>query len=339
RTDVVAIVESRNSALLEFEQRAHMNGNAAEILPELIKRTDFSPALVTDQTSAHDPLYGYVPVGYSVERVTAERKTNPQKVRDDAMASIAIHVRALLELKKRGIPTFDYGNNIRAMAKEKGVENAFDIPGFVPEYIRPLFCEGRGPFRFACLSGDPQDLRKADLVLREMFAGNAGVQRWLEHAPKRVSIQGLPSRILWLNYGERARAGLKLNQMVASGELSCPIVIGRDHLDCGSVASPNRETEAMKDGTDAVADWALLNAFGNIASGATWVSFHHGGGVGIGRSIHAGQVSVADGTPLAAQKLERVLTNDPGMGVIRHVDAGYEHAKEVAIDKGVHVPM
>lgn len=308
-------------------------GNAAEVLPELIKRPDFNPALVTDQTSAHDPLYGYVPVGYSIERVTSERKTNPQKVRQDAMQSISIHVRALLELKKRGIPTFDYGNNIRAMAKEVGVENAFDIPGFVPEYIRPLFCEGRGPFRFACLSGDPEDLRKADLVLREMFAGNAGVQRWLEHAPKRVSIQGLPARILWLNYGERARAGLKLNEMVASGELSCPIVIGRDHLDCGSVASPNRETEAMKDGTDAVADWALLNAFGNIASGATWVSFHHGGGVGMGYSLHSGMVVVADGTAEAARRLERVLSFDPAMGVFRHADAGYEISRSIAEER------
>lgn len=308
-------------------------GNAAEMLPELIKRPDFTPALVTDQTSAHDPLYGYVPVGYSIERVTAERKTNPHKVRQDAMQSIATHVRALLELKKRGIPTFDYGNNIRAMAKEVGVENAFDVPGFVPEYIRPLFCEGRGPFRFACLSGDPEDLRKADLVLREMFAGNAGVQRWLEHAPKRISIQGLPARILWLNYGERARAGLKLNEMVASGELSCPIVIGRDHLDCGSVASPNRETEAMKDGTDAVADWALLNAFGNIASGATWVSFHHGGGVGMGYSLHSGMVVVADGTADAARRLERVLSFDPAMGVFRHADAGYEISRAIAEER------
>jgi urocanate hydratase len=305
-------------------------GNAAELLPELIKRPDFTPALVTDQTSAHDPLYGYVPVGYSIERVAAERKTNPQKVRQDAMQSIAIHVRALLELKRRGIPTFDYGNNIRAMAKETGVSDAFEIRGFVPEYIRPLFCEGRGPFRFACLSGDPEDLRKADLVLREMFSGNAGVQRWLEHAPKRIAIQGLPARILWLNYGERARAGLKLNQMVASGELSCPIVIGRDHLDCGSVASPNRETEAMKDGTDAVADWALLNAFGNIASGATWVSFHHGGGVGMGYSLHSGMVIVADGTPEAAARLERVLSFDPAMGVFRHADAGYDISRKIA---------
>ncbi|MEY3901503.1 MAG: hypothetical protein RL189_809 [Pseudomonadota bacterium] len=305
-------------------------GNAAELLPEMIKRADFTPALVTDQTSAHDPLFGYVPVGYTPERAAAERKTQPAKVRHDAMMSIATHVRALLQLKQRGIPTFDYGNNIRAMAKEVGVENAFDIPGFVPEYIRPLFCEGRGPFRFACLSGDPEDLRKADLVLREMFAGNAGVQRWLEHAPKRVSIQGLPARILWLNYGERARAGLRLNEMVASGELSCPIVIGRDHLDCGSVASPNRETEAMKDGSDAVADWALLNAFGNIASGATWVSFHHGGGVGMGYSLHSGMVIVADGTPDAARRLERVLSFDPAMGVFRHADAGYDLSRKIA---------
>jgi urocanate hydratase len=308
-------------------------GNAAEILPELLKRPDFTPSLVTDQTSAHDPLYGYVPVGYSLEQVALERKENPQKVRNDAMASIAIHVRALLELKKRGIPTFDYGNNIRAMAKEMGVTNAFDIPGFVPEYIRPLFCEGRGPFRFACLSGDPEDLRKADVAMREMFAGNEGVQRWLEHAPKRVAIQGLPARILWLNYGERARAGLKLNDMVAKGELQCPVVIGRDHLDCGSVASPNRETEAMKDGTDAVADWALLNAFGNIASGASWVSFHHGGGVGMGYSLHSGMVIVADGSPQAAQRLERVLSVDPAMGVFRHADAGYDLSRKIAADR------
>jgi urocanate hydratase len=296
-------------------------------------RSDFNPAIATDQTSAHDPLYGYVPMGYSVEKVVSERKTNPKKVRQDAMASIAVHVRALLELKKKGVPTFDYGNNIRAMAMEMGVENAFDIPGFVPEYIRPLFCEGRGPFRFACLSGDPEDLKKADLVLREMFASNAGVQRWLEHAPQRIAIQGLPSRILWLNYGERARAGLKINEMVASGELSCPVVIGRDHLDCGSVASPNRETEAMLDGSDAVADWALLNAFGNIASGASWVSFHHGGGVGMGYSLHSGMVIVADGSAEAARRLERVLSFDPAMGVFRHADAGYELSRKIASDQ------
>lgn len=308
-------------------------GNAAEVLPQLLTRPEFTPALATDQTSAHDPLYGYVPVGYSMPMVEAERKNNPQKVRQDAMASIAIHVQALLELKKRGVPTFDYGNNIRAMAQEMGVENAFEIPGFVPEYIRPLFCEGRGPFRFACLSGDPDDLKKADVAMREMFASNAGVQRWLEHAPQRIAIQGLPSRILWLNYGERARAGLKLNEMVASGELSCPVVIGRDHLDCGSVASPNRETEAMLDGSDAVADWALLNAFGNIASGASWVSFHHGGGVGMGYSLHSGMVIVADGTPAAQSRLERVLSFDPAMGVFRHADAGYDTSRSIAAEQ------
>lgn len=308
-------------------------GNAAEILPQLVQRPDFNPALATDQTSAHDPLYGYVPIGYTMEMVASERKTNPKKVRQDAMASIAIHVKALLDLKKKGVPTFDYGNNIRAMALEMGVESAFDIPGFVPEYIRPLFCEGRGPFRFACLSGDPDDLKKADVVLREMFASNAGVQRWLEYAPQRIAIQGLPARILWLNYGERARAGLKLNEMVASGELSCPIVIGRDHLDCGSVASPNRETEAMLDGSDAVADWALLNAFGNIASGASWVSFHHGGGVGMGYSLHSGMVIVADGTAEAARRLERVLSFDPAMGVFRHADAGYELSRKIASEQ------
>ena len=305
-------------------------GNAADLLPQLIARADFQPALVTDQTSAHDPLYGYVPQGYSLEQVAQERKNNPQKVVDDALSSIAVHVRALLELKARNIPVFDYGNNIRAMAQKKGVHNAFDIPGFVPEYIRPLFCEGRGPFRFVCLSGNPADLHKADAALKQLFPHHEGVQRWLEIAPSRIAIQGLPSRILWLNYGERAKAGLLLNTMVRNGEISCPVVIGRDHLDCGSVASPNRETEAMRDGTDAVADWALLNAFGNIASGATWVSFHHGGGVGMGYSLHAGMVIVADGTAEAHDRLERVLSFDPAMGVFRHADAGYEISREVA---------
>ncbi len=308
-------------------------GNAAQVLPELLKRPDFTPALATDQTSAHDPLYGYVPVGYSMERVREERTKNPSKVRDDAMKSIAIHMRALLELKSRGIPTFDYGNNIRAMAEKEGVKNAFEVKGFVPEYIRPLFCEGKGPFRFACLSGDPRDLEKADVALREMFATNAGVQRWLELAPKRIAIQGYPSRILWLGYGERAKAGLMLNKMVRNGELSAPIVIGRDHLDCGSVASPNRETESMKDGSDAIADWAILNAFGNIASGASWVSFHHGGGVGMGYSLHSGMVIVADGTDAAAIRLERVLTFDPAMGVFRHADAGYDSARKIAEER------
>lgn len=305
-------------------------GNAAELLPQLLKHPGFTPALVTDQTSAHDPLTGYVPIGYSMEQVRAERISNPKKVVDDALQSIAIHVRALLELKARGVPTFDYGNNIRAMAQKVGVANAFDIPGFVPEYIRPQFCEGKGPFRFACLSGDPEDLRKADALLRDAFPSAANVQRWLEIAPSRIALQGLPSRILWLGLGERAKAGALLNAAVARGDISCPLVIGRDHLDCGSVASPNRETEAMKDGSDAVADWALLNAFGNIASGATWVSFHHGGGVGMGYSLHAGMVIVADGTPQAAARLERVLTFDPAMGVFRHADAGYEASQLIA---------
>lgn len=304
-------------------------GNAAEVLPELLKRPDFKPALATDQTSAHDPLYGYVPVGYSLEQVRAERKSNPTKVEADALKSIAVHMRALLELKKRGVPTFDYGNNIRAMAKKMGVEDAFAVPGFVPEYIRPLFCQGKGPFRFACLSGDPADLKKADDALRKLFPNNVGVQRWLSMAPEKIAIQGLPCRILWLGYGERAQAGLLLNEMVAKGEISCPLVIGRDHLDTGSVASPYRETEAMKDGSDAIADWPLLNAFGNIASGATWVSFHHGGGVGMGYSLHAGMVIVADGSPAAGQRLERVLTFDPGIGVCRHAIAGYESAQAV----------
>ncbi len=308
-------------------------GNAAQVLPELLKRKDFTPALATDQTSAHDPLYGYVPVGYSMEQVRTERVSNPDKVCADAMKSIAIHMRALLELKTRGIPTFDYGNNIRAMAEKEGVKNAFDIKGFVPEYIRPLFCEGKGPFRFACLSGDPRDLEKADTALREMFVANEGVQRWLNLAPKRIAIQGYPSRILWLGYGERCRAGLLLNDMVKRGELSAPIVIGRDHLDCGSVASPFRETESMKDGSDAIADWAILNAFGNIASGATWVSFHHGGGVGMGYSLHAGMVIVADGTEAAAKRLERVLTFDPAMGIFRHAEAGYETARTIADER------
>lgn len=305
-------------------------GNAAELLPVLLKHPGFTPALATDQTSAHDPLTGYVPIGYTLEQVRAERVSNPKKVVDDALRSIGLHVKALLELKARGVPTFDYGNNIRAMAQKVGVTNAFDIPGFVPEYIRPQFCEGKGPFRFACLSGDPEDLRKADAALREAFPTAANVQRWLEIAPSRIAIQGLPSRILWLGYGERAKAGLLLNALVARGEISCPLVIGRDHLDCGSVASPNRETEAMRDGSDAVADWALLNAFGNIASGATWVSFHHGGGVGMGYSLHAGMVIVADGTPEAAARLERVLTFDPAMGVFRHADAGYEVSQDLA---------
>jgi urocanate hydratase len=305
-------------------------GNAAEILPKLLKRSDFVPALATDQTSAHDPLTGYLPIGYSLQEAVELRKSNPKKVVDDALKSIAVHVNALLELKSRGVPVFDYGNNIRAMAEKAGIKNAFEIKGFVPEYIRPLFCEGKGPFRFVCLSGDANDLKIADETLMQAFGHQDGVRRWMEMAPKMIASQGLPSRILWLGYGDRARAGKLLNDLVAQKKVSCPIVIGRDHLDCGSVASPNRETEGMKDGSDAVADWAILNAFGNIASGATWVSFHHGGGVGMGYSLHAGMVIVADGTASAANRLERVLTFDPGMGIFRHADAGYETSQAIA---------
>jgi urocanate hydratase len=265
-----------------------------------------------------------------MEQVLQERKLNPKKVEQDAMQSIGKHVRYLLELKNRGIPTFDYGNNIRAMAKKVGVENAFDIKGFVPEYIRPLFCKGKGPFRFVMLSGDSEDLKKADQALMNLFPHHNDIQRWLSLAPKRISIQGLPARILWLGYGDRLKAGLLLNEMVKSGEISCPVVIGRDHLDCGSVASPYRETEDMKDGSDAVADWALLNAFGNISSGASWVSFHHGGGVGMGYSLHAGMVIVADGSHESSERLKRVLTFDPAMGIFRHADAGYESSRKIA---------
>lgn len=325
---------SLNRALKAGEAKSvAIIGNVVDVLPQLLGRSDFVPSLVTDQTSAHDPVYGYVPQGYSMEKVKEERKKNPKAVERDAMESIAKHVKDLLQLKKRGIPTFDYGNNIRAMAKKMGVTNAFDIPGFVPEYIRPLFCQGKGPFRFAMLSGSAEDLHKADAALADLFAQDAGVQRWLALAPKRIAIQGLPSRILWLGYGERVKAGLLLNQMVKRGEISCPVVIGRDHLDCGSVASPYRETEGMKDGSDAVADWALLNAFGNIASGASWVSFHHGGGVGMGYSLHAGMVVVADGTDDAHARLKRVLTFDPAMGVFRHADAGYETSQKIAAEK------
>lgn len=331
---IESAMTSLNRALKAGEAKSiAIIGNVVDILPQLLERSDFVPSLVTDQTSAHDPVYGYVPQGYSMEQVKEERKKNPKAVERDAMASIAKHVQCLLQLKKRGIPTFDYGNNIRAMAKKMGVTNAFDIPGFVPEYIRPLFCQGKGPFRFAMLSGSTEDLHKADAALAKLFAHDAGVQRWLAVAPKRIAIQGLPSRILWLGYGDRVKAGLLLNEMVKCGEISCPVVIGRDHLDCGSVASPYRETEAMKDGSDAVADWALLNAFGNIASGASWVSFHHGGGVGMGYSLHAGMVVVADGTDDAHERLKRVLTFDPAMGVFRHADAGYESSREIAADK------
>jgi urocanate hydratase len=312
-------------------------GNAAELLPRLLKM-DAPIDVVTDQTSAHDPL-AYLPVGTRFEDWERERTEDPVGFTKRARESMATHVRAMVEFQDRGAEVFDYGNSIRDEARKGGYDRAFDFPGFVPAYIRPQFCEGRGPFRWAALSGDPADIAATDKAVLELFPDDERLRRWITMAGERVHFQGLPARICWLGYGERARAGLKFNEMVASGELKAPVVIGRDHLDCGSVASPYRETEAMLDGSDAIADWALLNALVNTASGATWVSIHHGGGVGIGRSIHAGQVVVADGTALAAEKIERVLTNDPGMGVVRHVDAGYDRADEVARERGVRVPM
>ena len=312
--------------------------NAADVEPELVRR-GWHPDLVTDQTSAHDPLGGYVPGDIGLAEARELRERDPAEYTRRSMASMAEHVRAMLAFQASGSVVFDYGNNIRAHAAEAGVENAFDFPGFVPAFIRPLFCEGKGPFRWAALSGDPEDILKTDAALAELFPEDAGLHRWLRLAEQKVPFQGLPARICWLGYGERARAGLRINEMVASGEVSAPIVIGRDHLDAGSVASPYRETEGMRDGSDAIADWPILNALLNTAAGATWVSFHHGGGVGIGYSLHAGMVIVADGTPEAAARLERVLTTDPGMGVIRHADAGYERALEVARERGVRVPM
>ena len=314
-------------------------GNCADILPEIVKR-GIVPEVVTDQTSAHDELNGYVPHGLSFEEALALRKSNPEEYISMSFQSMADHCRAMLDLQKMGSITFDYGNNLRGQAKENGgVENAFDFPGFVPAFIRPLFCEGKGPFRWVALSGDPKDIYKTDKKIMEMFSEDEALCRWITMAQEQVQFQGLPSRICWLGYGDRAKFGIALNEMVRNGELSAPIVIGRDHLDCGSVASPNRETEAMKDGTDAVADWPLLNAMVNIAGGATWVSFHHGGGVGMGYSLHAGQVIVADGTDEMDSRLNSVLTNDPGMGIFRHVDAGYEDAIENAKKWDVDVPM
>jgi urocanate hydratase len=313
-------------------------GNAAELEPELVRR-GWRPDVVTDQTSAHDPLGGYVPGGIDLEEAQALRAEASGEYVERSKASMAEHVRAMLAFQRGGAVTFDYGNNIRAHARDAGVEDAFDFPGFVPAFIRPLFCEGRGPFRVAALSGDVADIARIDRVLAELFPDDAGLQRWLRLAAEKVPVQGLPARICWLGYGERAKAGAAINDLVASGELTAPIVIGRDHLDAGSVASPYRETEAMRDGSDAIADWPILNALVNTAAGATWVSFHHGGGVGIGYSLHAGMVVVADGTPEAAARLERVLTTDPGMGVIRHADAGYDRAIEVARERGVRIPM
>jgi urocanate hydratase len=312
-------------------------GNCAEVFPELLRRG--APIdIVTDQTSAHDPL-SYLPEGISVEDWASYAEQKPEEFTDRARASMARHVQGMVEFQDAGAEVFDYGNSIRDEARLGGYERAFEFPGFVPAYIRPLFCEGKGPFRWVALSGDPRDIEATDRAVMDLFPDNHRLHKWLRGARDKISFQGLPARICWLGYGERDKAGLAFNELVASGEISAPIVIGRDHLDCGSVASPYRETEAMLDGSDAIADWPLLNAMINMASGASWVSIHHGGGVGIGRSIHAGQVSLADGTELAAQKLARVLTNDPGMGVIRHADAGYERAEQVAAERGVRIPM
>jgi len=313
-------------------------GNASEILPELLRR-GIVPDVVTDQTSAHDVLYGYIPAGLSLTEAAELRQHNPDVYRQRALESMAVHVQTMLEWKAKGAVVFDYGNNLRQRAHEGGLANAFDYPGFVPAYIRPLFCEGKGPFRWVALSGDPEDIYATDQAVLELFPDDQHLRRWITMAREQVAFQGLPARICWLGYGERMRAGLRFNQMVASGELKAPIVIGRDHLDSGSVASPNRETESMRDGSDAIADWPLLNALINAVGGATWVSIHHGGGVGIGYSIHAGQVIVADGTPEAARRLERVLTSDPGMGVVRHADAGYPEAIAFAKQHGVDIPM
>ncbi len=313
-------------------------GNAAEIFPELVKR-GIKPDMVTDQTSAHDPLNGYLPIGYTLAQAVEMRKSNPNKLIVDAKASMAIQVKAMLDFHQQGIATFDYGNNIRQMALEMGVSNAFDFPGFVPAYIRPLFCRGVGPFRWAALSGDPEDIYRTDMKVKELMPNDTHLHNWLEMARQRIQFQGLPARICWVGLGDRARLGLAFNEMVRNGELKAPIVIGRDHLDSGSVASPNRETESMLDGSDAVSDWPLLNALLNCASGATWVSIHHGGGVGMGFSQHSGMVIVADGSDDAAKRLQAVLTNDPATGVMRHVDAGYDIAVECAKEKGLKLPM
>ncbi len=313
-------------------------GNCADVLPEIVKR-GVVPDVLTDQTSAHDALNGYVPNGMSLEDAIALRTKNPEEYIDKSMRSMAAHVDAMLALQKKGAITFDYGNNIRAQAKKAGVENAFDIPGFVPEYIRPLFCEGRGPFRWVALSGEPEDIARTDRLALELFPKNQTLGRWMKLAKERIQFQGLPARICWLGYGERAEFGVAMNELVKRGEIKAPIVIGRDHLDAGSVASPNRETEGMLDGSDAIADWPLLNALINTAAGASWISIHNGGGVGIGYSQHAGMVVVADGTENSKRRLERVLTSDPGIGVLRHADAGYSKAIEFAATHKIGIPM
>jgi urocanate hydratase len=313
-------------------------GNCADIIPEMAER-GVVPDILTDQTSAHDPLNGYVPNGMSFKDAVELRKSDPRTYQEKSLDSMARHVEGMLRLQKMGAVTFDYGNNIRTFAHQRGVKNAYDFPGFVPAYIRPLFCEGRGPFRWVALSGEPSDIHVTDELVLELFPDNRILRRWIDLARKRIKFQGLPARICWLGYGERAQFGLAMNDLVKKGKIKAPIVIGRDHLDCGSVASPFRETESMKDGTDAVADWPLLNALVNTAAGASWVSIHNGGGVGIGYSLHAGQVTVADGSEMMAKRIERVLTTDPGMGIIRHADAGYDEAKEFAKNRGVKVPM
>ncbi|MBI4369059.1 MAG: urocanate hydratase [Elusimicrobia bacterium] len=313
-------------------------GNASEVLPQILRR-GIVPDAVTDQTSAHDPVNGYIPAGFSLDDAARLRMKNPQQYRSRALDSIGAHVKAMLEFQKQGAKVFDYGNNIRTRAFEAGVKNAYDFPGFVPAYIRPLFCEGKGPFRWAALSGEPSDILRTDQLVQELFPENEPLQRWIKMAQNKVKFQGLPARICWLGYGDRAKFGVALNEMVRRGELQAPVVIGRDHLDSGSVSSPYRETEAMKDGSDAVADWPILNALLNTASGAAWVSFHHGGGVGMGYSLHAGQVTVADGTKEMEGRLIRVLTNDPGIGVVRHADAGYEKAIACARKNEINVPF
>jgi urocanate hydratase len=313
-------------------------GNAAEVLPELVRR-GVRPDAVTDQTSAHDPVHGYLPIGWTVEQWEAEQKANPERVRDEAKKSMRVHVEAMLAFQAMGVPTFDYGNNIRQMAKDEGCTNAFDFPGFVPAYVRPLFCKGIGPFRWVALSGDPEDIYKTDAKVKELIPDDPHLHRWLDMARERISFQGLPARICWVGLGLRDKLGLAFNEMVRNGELKAPVVIGRDHLDSGSVASPNRETEAMKDGSDAVSDWPLLNAMLNVAGGATWVSLHHGGGVGMGYSQHSGVVIVCDGSEAADRRIARVLWNDPGSGVMRHADAGYAIAKGCAKEQGLKLPM
>jgi len=329
-----AIAKVKKYAANKEAKSVALLGNMATVIHQLISK-DFIPDVLTDQTSAHDPLVGYIPEGYSVEQAAVFRKENQAAYLDATYKSMAKHVEGMLEMKKRGAVTFDYGNNLRARALEAGVKNAFDYPGFVPAYIRPLFCKGSGPFRWVALSGDPEDIRVTDIEMKKLFPHKKDLIRWIDMAGERIKFQGLPARICWLEYGEREKAGLLLNQLVKEGRVKAPIVIGRDHLDCGSVASPNRETEAMKDGSDAVSDWPMLSAMALVASGATWVSLHHGGGVGMGYSQHSGQVIVADGTEAAARRLKRVLTTDPAMGVFRHLDAGYDLAKEVAEERGV----